>query len=76
LLEYWENIKSFEERGINVPDKMRGMGAIESNVDKILVVTVKNEGMSWTIERLKNLVALIIAARNNELEFKINKRDW
>ena len=76
MLEYWENIKSFEERGINVPDKMRGMGAIESNVDKILVVTVKNEGMSWTIERLKNLVALIIAARNNELEFKINKRDW
>lgn len=76
LLEYWENIKPFEKRGIEVPDEMRGMGAIESNVDKILVVRVKNEGMSWTIEGLKNLVALIIAARNNELEFKINKRDW
>ena len=32
--------------------------------------------MSWTIEGLKNLVAIIIADRKNELEFKINKRDW
>jgi len=76
LLEYWENIQSFEDRGIDVPDAMRGMGAIESNVDKILVVRIKNEGMSWTIEGLKNLVAIIIADRNNELKFKINKRDW
>lgn len=52
------------------------MGAIELNVDKILVVRVNNEGMSWTIEGLKNLIAIIIADRNNELEFKINKRDW
>jgi len=76
LLKYWENIQSFEDRGIDVPDKMRGMGAIESNVDKILVIRVKNQGMSWSIEGLKNLAALIIADRNNELEFKINKRDW
>ena len=76
LLKYWENIQSFEDRGIDVPDEMRGMGAIESNVDKILVIRVKNEGMSWTIEGLKNLAAIIIADRNNELEFKINKRDW
>ena len=76
LLRYWENIQSFEDRGIDVPDEMRGMGAIESNVDKILVIRVKNEGMSWTIEGLKNLAAIIITDRNNELEFKINKRDW
>ena len=76
LLKHWENMQSFEDRGIDVPEDMRGMGAIESNVDKILVVRVKNEGMSWTIEGLKNLVAIIIADRNNELEFKINKRDW
>jgi len=76
LLSYWQNIQPFEDRGIDLPDEMRGMGAIESNVDKILVVRVKNEGMSWTIEGLKNLAAIIIADRNNELEFKINKRDW
>lgn len=76
LLKHWKNIKSFEDRDIDLPEDMRGMGAIESNVDKILVVRVKNEGMSWTIEGLKNLAAIIIADRNNELELMINRSNW
>ena len=68
-----KNIKSLEERGIDVPAEMHRVGV---NVYKILLIRIKNEGMSWTIEGLKNLAAIIIADCNNELEFKINKSYW
>jgi len=38
-----KNIKSLEERGIDVPAEIHGMRA---NVDKILLIRIKNEGMS------------------------------
>jgi len=76
LINHWVNIQSFEDRDIDVAEDMRGMGTIESNIDKILGIRVKNQGMSWTKPGLKNIAALIIADRNNELEFKINQKDW
>lgn len=67
LLGYLENIQPFEKRGVDVPSDMRGMGTIESNIDKILVIRVNNQGVSWTKKNLKDISALIIVDRNNEL---------
>jgi len=54
---------------------MIGIVTTESNIDKRLVIRVNNQNVSWTKEGLKNTLTLIIADRNNELEFKISQRD-
>jgi len=77
ILNNWEKIKDFRERGYILPDDTRGMGVIESNIDKILANRFKKQGISWSVEGAENLARIIIADRNGELDEIITKEvDW
>ena len=77
ILNNWEEIKDFRERGYCLPDDTRGMGVIESNIDKILANRFKKQGISWSVEGAENLARIIIADRNGELDEIITKEvDW
>ncbi|MEW6032669.1 MAG: ISLre2 family transposase [Bacillota bacterium] len=47
--------------------ELRGLGAIESNVDKIVSVRMKKRGASWTIEGARNMLAVLSFHANGTL---------
>lgn len=61
LIDYRERIKNPD------PD-WRGLGAIESNIDKVLANRMKKRGMSWTIKGAHHMAKVIQARDNGELE--------
>ncbi len=77
ILDNWEKIKDFRDRGYCLPDDTRGMGVVESNIDKILANRFKKLGISWSVAGAENLASIIIADRNGELDEMITKEvDW
>ena len=52
------------------------MGAMESNIDKVLANRFKKQGMRWSKDGARNLAKIIIADRNNELEEKMTQMIW
>lgn len=46
---------------------LRRTGAMEGNIDKLVVRRAKNQGMSWSIQGLKSLLCIRFLARENKL---------
>jgi len=47
--------------------ELRRTGAMEGNIDKLVVRRAKNQGMSWSIQGLKSLLCLRFLSRENKL---------
>jgi len=76
LLNNWEAIQNQHNRDLDLPEDMRGMGAIESNIDKTLANRFKKRGVRWTKEGAENLAQIILADRNNSLEKWFSYMNW
>lgn len=76
LLNHWEALQDYRNKDLDLPDNVRGVGAIESNIDKVLANRFKKQGMRWSKPGARNLAKIIIANRNNELEQKISQMNW
>lgn len=55
------------------PDKsknknLRGTGAMEGNVDKLIARRMKNQGMSWTIAGMRNMICIRFLVLEGKLE--------
>ena len=76
LLNNWEFIQDKKNDNLGLPDEIRGLGAMESNIDKVLANRFKKRGMRWSREGARNLAKIIIADRNNSLEKHLSKINW
>jgi len=56
-------------------DGLRGLGAIESNIDKLVAVRMKKRGMSWTKRGANRMVRLINLRERGELHLWVNHRN-
>jgi hypothetical protein len=48
-------------------DVLRRTGAIEGNIDKLIVRRMKNQGMSWTVEGIRRMLAVRFLSREDKL---------
>jgi hypothetical protein len=80
ILKNWRFIqdKKREQKmnELGLAEDIRGLGAMESNIDKVLANRFKKRGMRWSREGARNLAKIIIADRNNTLEKHLNKINW
>ncbi len=76
LLNNWDALLDYRERDLDLPENVRGMGAMESNIDKIIADRFKKKGMRWTRKGARNLLKVIIAKENGKLEEKIEQQNW
>lgn len=56
-------------------DGLRGLGAIEGNVDKLVVNRMKKRGMSWTIKGAQRMARLITLRETGQLHSWITRKD-
>ena len=56
-------------------DGLRGLGAMEDNVDKLVANRMKKRGMSWTISGAQGMARLISLREMGELHSWINRED-
>lgn len=58
----WENKSGLADYRLRLPEEerkgLRRTGAIEGNVDKLVVRRMKNQGMSWTIKGIRRLLCV------------------
>ena len=52
---------------INVDGNLRRTGAIEGNIDKLIARRMKNQGMSWTIQGIRRMLAVRLLLREGKL---------
>jgi len=76
LLNHWEAIQNQHNRDLEFPVEIRGMGAIESNIDKVFADRFKKRGMCWSKKGAENLAQIILADRNNSLEKWFSCMNW
>jgi len=56
-------------------DNLRGLGAIEGNVDKLVANRMKKRGMSWTIKGAQRMTMLISLREMGQIHHWITHRD-
>jgi len=56
-------------------DGLRGLGAIEGNVDKLVANRMKKRGMSWTIKGAQRMARLISLRQMGQLHSQITRKD-
>lgn len=80
LLKNWKFIQNKKKdkkmTDLGLPEDIRGLGAMESNIDKVLANRFEKRGMRWSREGARNLAKIIIADRNDTLEKHLNKINW
>lgn len=76
LLNHWGELIDYRKKEIELPEDAQGMGGIESNIDKIIANRFKKKGMRWTKQGSMNLLKVILAEENGELEEKIEQQNW
>jgi len=54
---------------------LRRTGAIEGNVDKLIVRRMKNQGMSWTPKGIRRMLAVRLLSREGKLTYWLNSRN-
>jgi hypothetical protein len=57
----WENRSGISDYRLNLPDQgkdLRRTGAMEGNVDKLVVRRMKNQGMSWSLKGISRLLCV------------------
>jgi hypothetical protein len=55
---------------------LRRTGAMEGNIDKLVVRRMKNQGMSWSIQGLRSLLCIRFLARENKLSDWLGNWNW
>lgn len=53
--------------------KLRRTGAIEGNIDKLIVRRMKNQGMSWSVEGIRRMLCVRFLYLENKLEASLRK---
>ena len=56
-------------------DNLRGLGAIEGNVDKLVANRMKKRGMSWTIKGAQKMARLISLREMGQIHYWITHKD-
>jgi len=56
-------------------ENLRGLGAIEGNVDKLVANRMKKRGMSWTIKGAQRMARLINLREMGQIHFWITRKD-
>jgi hypothetical protein len=57
----WENRSGVADYRLDIPDESEGLrrtGAMEGNVDKLVVRRMKNQGMSWSVRGIRRLLCV------------------
>lgn len=58
---------------VDIPGvELRGLGAVESNIDKLVSARMKKRGMSWTVEGAANMLAVLTLRINGWLDAAID----
>ena len=65
LMANWYGLRDYrmEVKG----EGLRGLGAIEGNVDKVIATRMKKRGMSWTIKGAHRMLTLIRLRESGQL---------
>jgi hypothetical protein len=67
----WDNRSGLADYRLNLVEEerqgLRRTGAIEGNVDKLVVRRMKNQGMSWTIRGIRRLLCVRFLVMENKL---------
>jgi hypothetical protein len=66
----WENRTGVTDYRSDLPDEGKGLrrtGAMEGNVDKLVVRRMKNQGMSWTVKGISRLLCVRFLVLENKL---------
>jgi hypothetical protein len=66
----WANRSGVADYRLDNPDKSQGLrrtGAMEGNVDKLVVRRMKNQGMSWSIKGIRRLLCVRFLVLENKL---------
>lgn len=75
---YLENnsagLVDYRKRIAEKTDNLRGLGAIESNIDKILANRMKKRGMAWSLKGAQNMTKVIQMRTNSLLESKLESQ--
>lgn len=73
-----ENSSGLEDYRLRVGDEGKGLrhtGAIEGNVDKLVVRRMKNQGMSWTLKGIRRLLCVRFMVLEGKLPDWLRGRD-
>ncbi|MCL6517299.1 ISLre2 family transposase [Alicyclobacillus sp.] len=58
---------------VDIPGvELRGLGAVESNIDKLVSARMRKRGMSWTVEGAANMLAVLTLRVNGWLDAAID----
>ena len=75
----WENRSGLADYRLNVAEEerkeLRRTGAIEGNIDKLVVRRMKNQGMSWTIKGIRRLLCVRFLVREGKLTEWLDRRN-
>jgi hypothetical protein len=66
----WENRSGIADYRLNLLDEVKGLrrtGAMEGNVDKLVVRRMKNQGMSWSLKGISRLLCVRFLVLENKL---------
>lgn len=74
----WNNRSGLADYRLNLADEerkqLRRTGAIEGNVDKLVVRRMKNQGMSWTIKGIRRLLCVRFLVMEGKLTQWLDRR--
>ena len=68
ITENAEGLRDYRERLGAETTGLRGLGAIESNVDKLVAHRMKHRGMSWRVRGADSMARLIVLREEGRLE--------
>jgi hypothetical protein len=74
----WENRSGVADYRLDVPGEYQGLrrtGAMEGNVDKLVVRRMKNQGMSWSVKGIRRLLCVRFLILEGNLTQCIQKKN-
>ena len=74
----WENRSGVADYRLDVPSEYQGLrrtGAMEGNVDKLVVRRMKNQGMSWSLKGIRRLLCVRLLVLEGNLAECIGRID-
>ena len=75
LLNNWEGLWDYREKIPGLPEDCRGLGGMESNIDKY-ANRFKKKGMSWSRRGATNMAKVMNASANGNLKERLREYSW
>ena len=66
-----DGLKDYRENLAKSDSAWRRTGAIEGNVDKLIVRRMKNQGMSWALQGIRRMLGLRISLCEDKLQERL-----